>query len=219
KEQKLMRLEKAINPLLDDNDQVALSYIFEKIILSMKAIDTSWPFHNPVNKKTVKDYYTVVKCPMDLTTLLKNVQSHKYHSKDQFVEDAELLYTNSLQYNGPEHTYTQTARKLMEVMKDELNEQEEHIQQLEADIRAAQEAALDAADTDSMTGTSINRDDGSILDTESLDGFSTKEHMTITEEYSNSNIRTFSESGAGHHVSDSEFVDIEGDEEAGNRSQ
>ncbi|XP_055893415.1 transcription initiation factor TFIID subunit 1-like isoform X2 [Biomphalaria glabrata] len=219
KEQKLMRLEKAINPLLDDNDQVALSYIFEKIILSMKAIDTSWPFHNPVNKKTVKDYYTVVKRPMDLTTLLKNVQSHKYHSKDQFVEDAELLYTNSLQYNGPEHTYTQTARKLMEVMKDELNEQEEHIQQLEADIRAAQEAALDAADTDSMTGTSINRDDGSILDTESLDGFSTKEHMTITEEYSNSNIRTFSESGAGHHVSDSEFVDIEGDEEAGNRSQ
>ncbi|GFS23987.1 transcription initiation factor TFIID subunit 1 [Elysia marginata] len=37
KEQKLMRLEKAINPLLDDNDQVALSYIFEKIVTAMKA--------------------------------------------------------------------------------------------------------------------------------------------------------------------------------------
>ena len=32
-----MRLEKAINPLLDDNDQVALSYIFEKIVTAMKA--------------------------------------------------------------------------------------------------------------------------------------------------------------------------------------
>ncbi|KAH9513823.1 Transcription initiation factor TFIID subunit 1-like [Bulinus truncatus] len=220
KEQKLMRLEKAINPLLDDNDQVALSYIFEQIIHSMKAMDTSWPFHQPVNRKTVKDYYTVVKRPMDLASLLKNVQSHKYQSKDQFVEDAELLYTNSLQYNGPEHTYTQTARKLMELMKEELNEQDEHIQQLEADIRASQEAALDAADTDSMTGTSINRDDGSVLDTESLDGFSTKEHTTIAEDYSNSNMRTFSESGAGGHVgSDSEFVDIEGDEEGGQRSQ
>ena len=34
-----MRLEKAINPLLDDNDQVALSYIFEKVTYSMKAIE------------------------------------------------------------------------------------------------------------------------------------------------------------------------------------
>ena len=32
KEEKLMRLEKAINPLLDDNDMVALSYIFSKAI-------------------------------------------------------------------------------------------------------------------------------------------------------------------------------------------
>ena len=32
KEDKLMRLEKAINPLLDDNDLVALSYIFAGII-------------------------------------------------------------------------------------------------------------------------------------------------------------------------------------------
>ena len=36
KEQKLMRLEKAINPLLDDNDQVALSYILEKIVHALK---------------------------------------------------------------------------------------------------------------------------------------------------------------------------------------
>ncbi|XP_059142595.1 transcription initiation factor TFIID subunit 1-like [Physella acuta] len=223
KEQKLMRLEKAINPLLDDNDQVALSYIFEKIVLSMKGMETSWPFHQPVNRKTVKDYYTVIKRPMDLSTLLKNVQSHKYQSKDQFVEDAELLYTNSLQYNGPEHAFTSTARKLMEVLKDELNEKEEQIAQLEAEISAAQEAALDAADTDSMTGTSINRDDGSILDTESMDGFSggTKDHMTIAEDDNNSAMRSFAGEFTKNtqQASDSEFVDIEGDEEAASRNQ
>lgn len=32
KEEKLMRLEKAINPLLDDDDQVAFSFILENII-------------------------------------------------------------------------------------------------------------------------------------------------------------------------------------------
>ena len=31
----------------------------------------SWPFHNPVNKKFIKDYYEVIKQPMDLQTLLK----------------------------------------------------------------------------------------------------------------------------------------------------
>ena len=39
REQKFMRLEKAINPLLDDNDQVALSYIFESITQKMKAVE------------------------------------------------------------------------------------------------------------------------------------------------------------------------------------
>ena len=34
-----MRLEKAINPLLDDNDQVAFSFILENIIAQMKAIE------------------------------------------------------------------------------------------------------------------------------------------------------------------------------------
>lgn len=39
KEDKLMRIEKAINPLLDDNDQVAFSFILENIIAQMKAIE------------------------------------------------------------------------------------------------------------------------------------------------------------------------------------
>ena len=42
-------------------------------------------------------------------------------------------------------------------------QEEEHISQLEADIRAVQEAALEAADTDSMTGASLLHDDGSIM--------------------------------------------------------
>ena len=39
KEEKLMRLEKAINPLLDDNDQVALSFILENIVGQIKAVE------------------------------------------------------------------------------------------------------------------------------------------------------------------------------------
>lgn len=31
----------------------------------------SWPFHHPVNKKFVPDYYKVIVCPMDLENVRK----------------------------------------------------------------------------------------------------------------------------------------------------
>ena len=74
KEDRLMRLEKAINPLLDDNDQVALSFILENVVNNkLKGMSESWPFVKPVNKKLVKDYYNVVKYPMDLETIIKKI--------------------------------------------------------------------------------------------------------------------------------------------------
>jgi transcription initiation factor TFIID subunit 1 len=74
KEDRLMRLEKAINPLLDDNDQVALSFILDNVVNNkLKGMSESWPFVKPVNKKLVKDYYNVVKYPMDLETVAKKV--------------------------------------------------------------------------------------------------------------------------------------------------
>lgn len=75
KEERLMRLEKAINPLLDDNDQVALTYILDSVVNNrLKTMSESWPFVKPVNKKLVKDYYNIVKHPMDLETISKKVK-------------------------------------------------------------------------------------------------------------------------------------------------
>lgn len=77
KEERLMRLEKAINPLLDDNDQVALTYILDNVVnTKLKTMSESWPFLKPVNKKVVKDYYNIVKRPMDLETILKKVSGN-----------------------------------------------------------------------------------------------------------------------------------------------
>lgn len=74
KEDRLMRLEKAINPLLDDNDQVALTFILDNVVnTKLKTMSESWPFLKPVNKKIVKDYYNVIKRPMDLETISKKV--------------------------------------------------------------------------------------------------------------------------------------------------
>lgn len=74
-----MRLEKVINPLLDDDDQVALSYVFDNIVTTkLKARTGAWPFLKPVKKKLVPDYYNIVKNPIDLETISKKVNGKSF---------------------------------------------------------------------------------------------------------------------------------------------
>merc|ERR1712083_661826 len=91
-EDRLMKLEKMINPLLDDNYQNALTYILDNILNEkIKTMQESWPFMKPVNKKQVKDYYEKIKQPMDLETISRKITSHKYHSREEFVRDMKLF--------------------------------------------------------------------------------------------------------------------------------
>nr|CAB3266786.1 transcription initiation factor TFIID subunit 1-like [Phallusia mammillata] len=152
-EDKLMRLEKAINPLLDDDDQVAFSFILDNVLTQkMMVVLDSWPFHNPVNKKFVPDYYTVVQRPMDLGTIRKNVQKHLYQNRGQFMEHVELILTNSSRFNGADSTFTETARKIVSICRNALDENDEHLTQLENDIAAAKKAAeAEVADIDDVT--------------------------------------------------------------------
>uniref|UniRef100_A0A1A8AD51 Transcription initiation factor TFIID subunit n=1 Tax=Nothobranchius furzeri TaxID=105023 RepID=A0A1A8AD51_NOTFU len=151
KEDRLVRLEKAINPLLDDDDQVAFSFILDNIITQkMMAVPDSWPFHHPVNKKFVPDYYKVIVNPMDLESIRKNISKHKYQNREVFLSDVSLIHANSIKYNGPDSPFTKTALDIISVCEHTLAEYDEHLTQLEKDISAAKEAALDVADLDSL---------------------------------------------------------------------
>ncbi|XP_073084390.1 transcription initiation factor TFIID subunit 1-like isoform X4 [Manis javanica] len=150
-EDNLARLEKAINPLLDDDDQVAFSFILDNIVTQkMMAVADSWPFHHPVNKKFVPDYYKVIVSPMDLETIRKNISKHKYQGRDSFLDDVNLILANSVKYNGPESQYTKTAQEIVNICYQTLTEYDEHLTQLEKDICTAKEAALEEADLESL---------------------------------------------------------------------
>uniref|UniRef100_A0A5F8GUN5 Transcription initiation factor TFIID subunit n=1 Tax=Monodelphis domestica TaxID=13616 RepID=A0A5F8GUN5_MONDO len=151
KEDKLARLEKAINPLLDDDDQVAFSFILDNIVTQkMMVVPDSWPFHHPVNKKFVPDYYKVIINPMDLETIRKNISKHKYQNRDAFLDDVNLILTNSIKYNGSDSQYTKTAQEIVNICHQTLSEYDEHLTQLEKDICTAKEAALEEADLESL---------------------------------------------------------------------
>jgi transcription initiation factor TFIID subunit 1 len=121
KDDKIMMLEKAINPLLGDDDQVSLSFIFEKFLnTKLKVRQESWPFMKPVNKKLVKGYYDIIKNPMDLETMNKKVLSHRYHSRADFLADLQLIAANSERFNGSDSKLTKEAKMLVDFAQESL---------------------------------------------------------------------------------------------------
>uniref|UniRef100_A0A6P7FJW6 Transcription initiation factor TFIID subunit 1 n=1 Tax=Diabrotica virgifera virgifera TaxID=50390 RepID=A0A6P7FJW6_DIAVI len=157
KEDRLMRLEKAINPLLDDDDQVALTYILDNVVnAKLKTMSESWPFLKPVNKKLVKDYYSIVKRPMDLETITKKVTAHKYHSRHEFLTDIEQILENCVLYNGKDSTFTEKAEILVKACKETLDEYDEHLTQLESRLLLAQERAMQDDDQSWIGGDEEN---------------------------------------------------------------
>lgn len=148
REDEIIKLEKMINPLLDE-EQTAFSYILKTIVSDkLRAIPESWPFHKPVNKKAVKSYYEVVKCPMDLETLELNAQNHVYKSRQQFIRDVELLYENSVHFNGADSPFTQKAIEIVNTAKAAIEEIEKSLADLEGSI-VNPDKDLDMEDDDS----------------------------------------------------------------------
>ncbi|XP_058465400.1 transcription initiation factor TFIID subunit 1 isoform X2 [Malaya genurostris] len=148
KEERLARLEKSINPLLDDNDQVALSYMLSEYVNGpLKAMPESWPFLKPVNKRLVKDYYTIIRKPMDLEKVSKKVAAHKYHSRADLLQDIQLIADNCETYNGSEANFTKQARHMVEVVSQAL-EAMDNMSLLEKNIALVQERARNEVDID-----------------------------------------------------------------------
>uniref|UniRef100_A0A182XX78 Transcription initiation factor TFIID subunit 1 n=1 Tax=Anopheles stephensi TaxID=30069 RepID=A0A182XX78_ANOST len=147
REERLTRLEKSINPLLDDDDQVALSYILGEYVNGpLKTMPESWPFLKPVNKRLVKDYYTIIRRPMDLEKVSKKVASHKYHSRADFLADLQLIADNSEQYNGAEANFTKQARQMVEATRKALDSMDHNVAELEKNIALVQERARNEDD-------------------------------------------------------------------------
>lgn len=106
-----------------DSFQVAFSYVLDSIVNGkLKSLPEAWPFLKPVNKKFVKDYYSIVKKPMDLETVAKKIKNHKYHDRTEFLSDIELILVNSIAYNGQESQFTEKAKALVQICAETLEE-------------------------------------------------------------------------------------------------
>ncbi|XP_077937141.1 ATPase family AAA domain-containing protein 2-like [Gasterosteus aculeatus] len=93
-ERERLRLEEQEEDVLRDL-RLFLRYVTESL-----AQDRRFKaFAKPVDTEEVPDYTLVVKAPMDLSTLLTNIDEQKYVTVDEFVCDADLIWKNALEYN------------------------------------------------------------------------------------------------------------------------
>uniref|UniRef100_A0A671MLI9 ATPase family AAA domain-containing protein 2 n=1 Tax=Sinocyclocheilus anshuiensis TaxID=1608454 RepID=A0A671MLI9_9TELE len=56
-------------------------------------------FTKPVDTEEVPDYTTVIKQPMDLSTVLSQIDLHKYETVVAYLQDVDLIWQNALEYN------------------------------------------------------------------------------------------------------------------------
>jgi hypothetical protein len=83
--------------------QVSWTQKFEKILSSIVARKDSEAFREPVPYQTlgILDYPMIIKRPMDLGTVRRNLEDGKYHTYDEAAADMRLIFWNSILYNAP----------------------------------------------------------------------------------------------------------------------
>lgn len=77
----------------------------EKVVLELRGYtEHSTAFLNKVSKRDAPNYYNIIKHPMDLNQVMRNLKSLQYKSKQEFVDDLMLIWKNCLTYNtDPKH--------------------------------------------------------------------------------------------------------------------
>lgn len=80
--------------------QEELYEALEKVLNQLRSYGSyCQPFLNKVSKREAPNYYDIVKTPMDLNTMLRKLRNFRYNSKQEFVDDLNLIWKNCLTYN------------------------------------------------------------------------------------------------------------------------
>lgn len=79
----------------------------------------NWPFMQPVDPVAlgIPDYFTVVKQPMDLSTIRHKIDAREYLNAEQFEADVRLVFTNCYTYNAPDTDVVQMAKALESIFE------------------------------------------------------------------------------------------------------
>ncbi|XP_066228319.1 bromodomain testis-specific protein [Saccopteryx leptura] len=99
-----------------------LQYLQKVVLKALWKHSFSWPFQQPVNavKLNLPDYYTIIKTPMDLSTIKKRLEHRYYVQASECIEDFNMMFSNCYLYNKPGDDIVLMAQALEKLFKQKL---------------------------------------------------------------------------------------------------
>ncbi|ALC44663.1 CG7229 [Drosophila busckii] len=85
-------------------------YLLDELVMKKFAMDFMEPVDTAVLK--VPMYYTIIKKPMDVGTIIKRVQNRYYHGVDELIHDFRLVISNCFTFNRPGEVVYRNCQKL-----------------------------------------------------------------------------------------------------------
>jgi len=85
-----------------------------RILIIILDMDEAYHSKSPADpiKLNLPDYFSKVKRPMDLGTIMDTLQQDGYSSLSSFFKDFDQVLHNSVVYNGEYHEITECAREM-----------------------------------------------------------------------------------------------------------
>ncbi|KXS15137.1 Bromodomain-domain-containing protein [Gonapodya prolifera JEL478] len=84
------------------------------LLLHISSQGSAAVFREPVDavRLNIPTYHSIVKKPMDLATLGRNLENGQYATVDEFASDMRLIFSNAVLFNGPSHPISSNAETL-----------------------------------------------------------------------------------------------------------
>lgn len=122
-----------------DTPERSFNEAIEDIVDNLIKFDHTKIFHNPVKRKDYKDYYELIKNPIDLSSIKNKTKRNEYKFTQQFLDDMDLLVNNSRTYNGEEHEVTLQAQRIRDFALKKIEENKDKINELENKLHHKEE--------------------------------------------------------------------------------
>ncbi|NXL09683.1 BRDT protein, partial [Mesembrinibis cayennensis] len=99
-----------------------LQYLQRVVMKAMWRHNFSWPFHQPVDAAALNlpDYYSIIKKPMDLSTIKKRLEHNYYTKAEECIEDFKTMFLNCYIYNKPGDDIVFMAQELEKVFMQKI---------------------------------------------------------------------------------------------------
>ena len=93
------------------------------LVVSLIDHEFAWVFKDPVDpiELGLPDYFEVIKTPMDLNLIKKQLEVHQYDNFDDVCRDVRLVFENAILYNGEDSDVGDMALKMLDFFKEGYN--------------------------------------------------------------------------------------------------